>query len=108
MGMGQNGKDHHDEGSDAFFPHGFLPMPDAFRHVLSPILVKPNARGEPRPEAAAERRLLGVGCSAWFGAGHGTDTRTSSCYEPGAAQGIDSHSPYRITSSAWKRRCGGI
>src|SRR5713101_8452116 len=31
---------------------------------------KPNARGEPRPRAGArhERRLLGVGSSAWFGA----------------------------------------
>jgi hypothetical protein len=27
----------------------------------------PNARGEPRPRAAAQRRLLGVGSSAWFG-----------------------------------------
>ena len=29
----------------------------------------PNARGEPRPRAGArhERRLLGVGSSAWFG-----------------------------------------
>jgi len=47
----------------------------------------PNARGEPRPEAAAERRLLGVGSTAWFGAGPGTDTGTTSCCEPGAAQG---------------------
>ena len=33
---------------------------------MTPI---PNARGEPRPMAAArhERRLLGVGSSAWFG-----------------------------------------
>src|SRR5215471_10307205 len=30
----------------------------------------PNARGEPRPRAGAwrERRLLGAGSSAWFGA----------------------------------------
>jgi len=31
--------------------------------------VKPNARGEPRPMAGAtqERKLLGVGSTAWFG-----------------------------------------
>src|SRR5262249_33579325 len=68
----------------------------------------PNARGEPHPEAAAERRLLGVGSSALFGAGPGTDAGTPSCCVPGAAQGIDSHPPYRITSSAWKRMVGGI
>jgi len=28
-----------------------------------------NARGEPRPEAGAQRTLEGVGSSAWFGAG---------------------------------------
>ena len=29
----------------------------------------PNACGEPRPEAGAQRTLEGVGSSAWFGAG---------------------------------------
>ena len=34
---------------------------------------KPNARGEPRPmaEATQERKLLGVGSTAWFGVGLG-------------------------------------
>ena len=34
------------------------------------ILERPNAGGEPRPiaEATQERKLLGVGSSAWFGA----------------------------------------
>ena len=27
----------------------------------------PNARGEPRPEAGAQRTLEGVGSTAWFG-----------------------------------------
>jgi hypothetical protein len=31
------------------------------------IDLAPNARGEPRPEAAAKRTLEGVGSSAWFG-----------------------------------------
>ena len=29
--------------------------------------LKPNASGEPRPEAGAQRTLEGVGSSAWFG-----------------------------------------
>jgi len=29
--------------------------------------MKPNARGEPRPEAEAQRTLEGVGSTAWFG-----------------------------------------
>jgi hypothetical protein len=28
----------------------------------------PNARGEPPPEAGAQRTLEGVGSTAWFGA----------------------------------------
>src|SRR5262245_22846408 len=37
----------------------------SYIHIVSlgPVMT-PNARGEPRPEAAAERRLLGVGSSA--------------------------------------------
>jgi hypothetical protein len=31
--------------------------------------LRPNTRGEPRPEAGAERTLLGVGSTALFGAG---------------------------------------
>jgi hypothetical protein len=33
------------------------------------VLLMPNAGGEPRPmaEATQERKLLGVGSSAWFG-----------------------------------------
>src|SRR5262245_35035395 len=34
---------------------------------------KPNARGEPRPEAGAERTLEGVGSTAMFGPDAGTD-----------------------------------
>src|SRR4029453_15547984 len=54
MDVGQEGEGDHDEGSDAFFPHGVLPLPDAFRHVLSPILVKPNAAPHPRLKAGAQ------------------------------------------------------
>ena len=32
------------------------------------FLLKPNAGGEPRPEAEAERKLEGVGSSALFAA----------------------------------------
>jgi hypothetical protein len=41
-----------------------------------PRMVISNACGEPRPKAGAteERTLLGVGSSAWFGTGIGTDT----------------------------------
>jgi hypothetical protein len=55
MGGGQDGEGYHDEGSDEFFPHGFPPMSDAFRHLLSMILVKPNAGRQARLEAAVER-----------------------------------------------------
>src|SRR5438132_9814891 len=70
MGGGQDGQGYYDEGSDEFFPHGFPPRPEAFRHLLSTILAKPNAGGEPRPTASAPASLwlLGVGSSALFGA----------------------------------------
>jgi hypothetical protein len=47
----------------------------------------PNARGEPRPAAGArhERRLLGVGSSAWLGAVHG-DRRRHAPTKPTAWQ----------------------
>src|SRR5262245_36156037 len=40
---------------------------------------RPNARCQPRREAGAryERTLYGVGCTPWFGAGSGTNTRIS-------------------------------
>jgi len=46
------------------------------RIVLSLIILEPNARGEPRPEAEArhERKLEGVGSSALFGAGFEHDS----------------------------------
>ena len=31
------------------------------------MALPPNARGEPRPEAGAQRTLEGVGSSAWLG-----------------------------------------
>ena len=40
----------------AFLPTFFFPL-------------KPNAGGEPPPTAGAQRTLLAVGSSAWFGAG---------------------------------------
>ena len=67
MGVGHHDEGHHDEGSDKFFPHGFLPMPDAFRHLLSTILVKPNARPQARRAAGAQRTLEAVACRPWFG-----------------------------------------
>jgi hypothetical protein len=41
------------------------------------VALAPNARCQPRREAGAERTLYGVGCTPWFGAGSGTDTRIS-------------------------------
>src|SRR5262245_53995033 len=41
---------------------------------------KPNARGEPRPEAGAQRTLEGVGSTALFGPGPAGETQ---CMEKG-------------------------
>src|SRR5215471_16554941 len=37
--------------------------------ILISSMSLPNAAPQPRPEARAERRLKGVGCRRWFGAG---------------------------------------
>jgi len=94
------------------FPLGLLGGGDA-------CLMKPNARGEPRLEAEAERRLEGVGSSASFGWGVPWTVRGDAlALDPVPMVGpcrILLYSPpspstrlYLITSSAWKSTVGGI
>ena len=53
---------------------------------FSSALPEPNAGGEPRPEAEAQRKLLGVGSSAGLGAEDGRDTvRTRPLHGPEAS-----------------------
>ena len=59
-----------------------LPTLDIGSHI--------NARGEPPPTAGAQRTLLAVGSSAWFGAGADTEPATPSCCWPGTAKNPDS------------------
>ena len=53
----------------------------------------PNARGEPRPmaEATQERKLLGVGSSAWFGAASVWDVGLLPLRQPLLWEGFDEH-----------------
>jgi hypothetical protein len=42
------------------------------RYCAARPIMQPNARGEPPPEAGAQRTLEAVGSSAWFGVELGT------------------------------------
>jgi hypothetical protein len=92
------------------------------RDWVANTIAPPNARGEPRPIARArdEWRLLGVGSTARLGWGH-SGGLPGGCPPPRDAVILvvlpevpatllhQCPAPaYLITSSAWKRMCGGI
>jgi hypothetical protein len=57
----------------------------------SPMLRKqPNARGEPRLEAGAQRTLEGVGSTAKLGAGWVREVRTAPCTSLACLTGLGS------------------